>query len=306
MDMNETLACVAVDWGTSNLRVWLMDENGRVFAQRESNKGMGSLAPDEFEPALLELIADNLPEGQVTPVICCGMVGARQGWQEADYATVPCKAPGAMDATQVASNDPRIAVSILPGVKQVGPDDVMRGEETQIAGFLSKNPKFDGVICLPGTHTKWVRVSAEEIVSFQTYMTGELFALLSKNSVLRHSVNTDDFDDAAFEEALSDTMSRPQSVATKLFSLRAAHLVSGQSAGESKARLSGYLLGLELAGARPYWLGMDIALIGAPALCDLYKTGLAAQGGMAKAYSVDDMTLAGLTAAYSDLKDQSS
>ena len=297
------LTFVAVDWGTSNLRLWLMDADGQPFAQRSSDKGMGSLAPEEFEGALLELISDDLPDGQITPVMCCGMVGARQGWQEADYMTAPCAAPNGAQATRVDVKDPRLAVWILPGVKQVGPDDVMRGEETQIAGFLSATPKFDGVICLPGTHTKWVRVSAEEIVSFQTYMTGELFALLSKQSVLRHSVQAEDFDSDAFQAALSETMSRPQSIASKLFGLRAAHLVSGQSAETAKASLSGYLLGLELAGARPYWLGMDIALIGAPALCDLYRKGLEAQGSMATAYSVEDMTLAGLKAAHFALKE---
>ena len=302
-DVKDKLALAAVDWGTSNLRVWLLDDAGDVLDQRCSSKGMGVLAPDEFEPALLELIGDDLPAGRVTPVMCCGMVGSRQGWAEASYQTAPCTAPSGANATRVTVKDPRMALWIVPGVKQVGPDDVMRGEETQIAGFLSQNPKFDGVICLPGTHTKWVRVSAEEIVSFQTYMTGELFSLLSDHSVLQHSVKTDAFDQQAFEDALSDAISRPQSIAAKLFGLRAAHLVSDQSASVSKASLSGFLLGLELAGSRPYWLGMDIALIGAPELCDLYKGGLAAQGAFANTYSVNDMTLAGLKAAYADVKE---
>ncbi|MDC0737658.1 2-dehydro-3-deoxygalactonokinase [Cognatishimia sp. SS12] len=301
--IQDSVALVAVDWGTSNLRLSLLDEAGQVLAERGSDRGMGSLDPSEFEGALLELIDQDLPTGKVTPVICCGMVGAAQGWKEATYQTVPCAPPDGKGATRVSAQDARISVWILPGLKQQSPADVMRGEETQIAGFLADNPDFDGVLCLPGTHTKWARISAGEVVSFQTYMTGEVFALLSKQSVLRHTVNGDEWDADEFASALADTMSRPQGVASKLFGLRAEALVAGMSASTGKARLSGYLVGLELAGARPYWLGMPVALIGAPALCKLYQAGLATQGCEATLHSVTEMTLNGLKAAYSDVKD---
>ncbi|MGH1463964.1 MAG: 2-dehydro-3-deoxygalactonokinase [Cognatishimia sp.] len=299
----QNLALVAVDWGTSNLRLTLLDTAGEAIGERSSDRGMGTLEPSEFEGALLELIDEDLPPGKVTPVICCGMVGARQGWQEAPYLTVPCAPPDGTRATPVAVNDPRLSLWILPGVMQQSPADVMRGEETQIAGYLAQNPEFDGVLCLPGTHTKWVRISAGEIVSFQTFMTGEIFALLSKNSVLRHTVNGANWDAAAFEDALSDAMSRPQGIASKLFGLRAENLVGDMSPTQGKARLSGYLIGLELAGARPYWLGMEIAMIGAPALSKLYQDGLAVQGVTASLHSVTDMTLSGLKAANSVVKD---
>lgn len=301
--IRDSVALVAVDWGTSNLRLSLLDDDGKVLAERSSDRGMGSLAPSEFEGALLELIDADLPDNKVTPVICCGMVGAAQGWKEATYQAVPCAPPDGKGATRVDAKDPRISVWILPGLKQTNPGDVMRGEETQIAGFLAENPDFDGVLCLPGTHTKWARISAKEVVSFQTYMTGELFALLSKQSVLRHTVNGDDWDADAFVDALSDAMSRPQSIASKLFGLRAEFLVGDMTPSQGKARLSGYLIGLELAGARPYWLGMPVALIGAPALCKLYQDGLSAQGVKASLHSVSDMTLSGLKAAYSDVKE---
>jgi 2-dehydro-3-deoxygalactonokinase len=100
----------------------------------------------------------------------------------------PSPASPRPDARSGATKDPRLRVSILPGLKQAVPPDVMRGEETQIAGFLAAAPGFDGVLCLPGTHAKWVQISAEEVVSFRTFMTGELFDLLSTQSVLRHSI----------------------------------------------------------------------------------------------------------------------
>ena len=294
---------IAVDWGTSNLRAWVMDAQSAPIACLKSDQGMGKLAPHEFEPALLNLITDHLPEARQTPVICCGMVGAAQGWSEAPYAAAPCSAPDAGQAQQVNADDPRLKVYILPGVKQMQPADVMRGEETQIAGFIAQNPNFDGVLCLPGTHTKWVHISAQEIVSFRTFMTGEIFALLAGQSVIRHSVDTQGWDESSFMGAIDDVISRPQSLASELFSLRAAMLLHGSSAASSRARLSGLLLGLELAGARPYWLGQKVVLIGSDTMARHYHTALTNQGTDATIANGSALTLAGLTAAYRSLKE---
>lgn len=289
---------IAVDWGTSNLRVWAMDAAGAVLDEGASDKGMGALTAEGFEPALLDLVGDWLDADRVTPVICCGMVGARQGWAEAAYVAVPCPPPDAGAATKVAARDPRIVVRILPGLKQTTPPDVMRGEETQIAGFLRAEPTFDGVLCLPGTHTKWVHISAGEIVSFRSFMTGEIFALLAERSVLRFGLEGDGFDDAAFDKALPEAMSDPQMLAAQLFGLRAGALVSDLAVPVARARLSGLLIGAELAGARPYWLGREVAVVGDGALAGLYCRGLAAQGVPARTLDVAGLTLAGLTAAF--------
>ena len=292
---------IAVDWGTSNLRAW--DMAGRQpREERVSDEGMGKLAPAEFEAALLRLIGPWLVEGQVTPVMACGMVGAKQGWQEAPYRTLPC-APGDGAATMaVATADRRIAVRIAPGLRQERPADVMRGEETQIAGALALIPGFDGVLCLPGTHSKWVRVSAGEVVSFQTFMTGELFALLSTQSVLRHGMAAGGWDDAAFDEGLSDALSRPDRIAARFFSLRAEALLHGLTAPQARARLSGLLIGVELAGAKPYWLGQRVMLVGAPALAANYTSALQSQGLAPEILDATACTLAGLTTLHTKMK----
>lgn len=293
---------IAVDWGTSNLRVWVFGPDNTQLAQHGSDLGMGSLTPDAFEPALLELIAPYLGDTP-TPVICCGMVGARQGWQEAAYVTVPCAPPGVSAATKVIATDPRIAPVILPGMQQITPADVMRGEETQIAGYIAEHPDFDGVLCLPGTHTKWVHISAGEVVSFRTFMTGEMFALLSDQSVLRHSLQTGEWDAEAFADAINDIFGTPQNLASRLFGLRAETLVNDMSAATARSRLSGMLIGLELAGARSYWLGQQLALVGDPKLTGLYQTALEQQGVPVELADGDAMTLAGLKAAYTSWKE---
>ncbi len=282
----EAAEWVAVDWGTSRLRAWGMRGAEPVWRE-ESERGMGTLAPGEFEGALRELLG-----AREAPVIACGMLGARQGWVEAPYATVPCaplgppvRAPGAM------------GVSILPGLSQAAPPDVMRGEETQIAGLIASEPGFDGVACLPGTHTKWARVSAGEVVSFRTCMTGELFALLSERSVLRHSVGGDGFEEGAFESSLMATLSRPEALAASLFGLRAEGLLEGTAPGVLRSRLSGLLIGAELAATRPYWLGQDVAVIAEGPLVRAYGLALAAQGASVRHLGAEATTLAGLTAA---------
>lgn len=292
---------IAVDWGTSNLRFWAMGSNGKIMATGTSDRGMNSLTRDEFEPVLLELIQPYLENYHVIPVICCGMVGARQGWADAGYVATPCAIPNGKTAIHVPSKDNRISVRIVSGIKQMSPADVMRGEETQIAGFLRLNPKFDGVVCLPGTHSKWVHISANEVVSFQTFMTGEIFNLLSTQSVLRHSVDTDEFDETSFNDGLSESMSRPQMIAANLFGLRAAGLVADQSSSVAKSKLSGLLIGAELAGSRPYWLGQNVVIIGADTLAHIYQSALSAQGVDAKMIDVSEMTVSGLTAVHDSL-----
>ena len=284
---------IAVDWGTTNLRAWAMRGNAPV-AEATSDRGMGTLDRDGFEPALLDLIEPWLGQGRM-PVVACGMVGSRQGWVEAPYAAVPARPLGA-DMARAAVNDPRLDVRVIPGLKQPAPADVIRGEETQIAGYLAAHPGFDGVLCLPGTHSKWAQISAGEVVSFRTFMTGELFSLLSKHSVLRLTVS-EGWDEAAFAEAVAEAMSRPEALAARLFTLRAESLIAGLDGKAAFSRLSGLLIGAELAAARPYWLGQSVALIGAERLTDAYAAALSAQGLDAVQVDATDATLAGLAAA---------
>ncbi len=287
---------IAVDWGTTHLRAFAMGAG--VLAEAASDDGMGRLTREQFEPALLRLVEPWLPPGRATLVIACGMVGSRQGWYEAPYRVVPCSPLEAASLIAVQTQDTRLTVRLVPGLKQTTPADVMRGEETQIAGALALLAGFDGVLCLPGTHAKWAGISAGEVVSFQTYMTGELFALLSEQSVLRHGMSGEGWDDAAFDAAVSDALSRPEKIAARLFALRAEGLIAGLTAAAARARLSGMLIGLELAGARAYWLGQPVGIVGAERLSGLYARALTAQGASVRQLSARDTVLAGLTAAF--------
>jgi len=286
---------IAVDWGTSNLRAWAM-AGASVLTTARSDEGMGRLNPEDFEPALLRLIGDWLGTGSVR-IVACGMVGSRQGWAEAPYQTTPCH-PHADAPIKPLVIDERLDVRLLRGVKQDKPADVMRGEETQIGGFLAAHPDFGGVLCLPGTHTKWVHVSAGEIVSFRTFMSGEIFALMATQSVLRHGIAAEGWDEDAFVGGLQDAVSKPEALAAQFFSLRAEGLLHGLSPVAARSRLSGLVIGAELAASKPYWLGQPVALIGAHRLCTANAAALKVQGLEAQIASGDAMTLAGLAAAH--------
>jgi len=294
-----TCAWIAVDWGTSNLRAWAMDAGGGVLATGSSGDGMAGLARDQFEGRLLAVAGDWLTRGKITPAVACGMVGARQGWAEAPYSAVPCAPHGAPVA--VPTTDPRLAMHILPGLKQLDPPDVMRGEETQIAGFMARHPGFAGVLCLPGTHSKWAEVAGGAVRRFRTLMTGEMFALLAGSSVLCHSVGgADDGENPAFEAAVAEALAAPDALPARLFAIRAADLLTGTDPADARARLSGLLIGAELAATRAQWSGAPVALLGAPRLGALYARALAVGGAEASLADGAQCTLDGLTAAYKE------
>lgn len=294
------IAWVAVDWGTTHLRALAMDAQGRDLAALASRQGMGALDRDDYEPVLRALLAPWLGE-RVLHVIACGMVGSRQGWIEAPYQPVPCPARP-VRLVQAPVRLPGLRVDIVPGLRQDEPADVMRGEETQIAGFLAGNPDFDGLICLPGSHSKWARVRDNQVLSFQTSMTGELFAALSRHTVLRHSIAETGFALAAFRPGLRAMLRQPETLSLNLFSLRAQHLLGRIDPAAARARLSGLLIGAELASMRSLLQAHPVAIIGAAHLSELYRIGLAELAVTASCHDAAEMTRAGLHAIHQTLE----
>jgi len=294
--MTKSLAYVAVDCAADQMRVWQMDAAGNVLKAHQVAHDPEPLSAQAFEGNLLQLLKEDVPHAGALPVICTGPTGL-----DVRFEIAPCKAPDASKMERMNVSDKRLAVWCVPGVAQRDPDDMMHLEAVQLAGFLAKYPKFDGVVCLPGAQSKWVRVSAEEIVSFQTFLTGQLVDMLAQHSVVRAAVDTADVDKSAFLNSVSEAISRPQSVAAKLYGLHAGHQLSKQSLTQGKSSLLGMMIGTELAGSRPYWLGMDIAIIGTSQDCALYSEALSAQGCLPKVYEGDAMTLAGMQLLFAGL-----
>jgi len=288
---------IAVDWGTSRMRAWAMDAGDSVLAAAASDDGMSTLKPEGYEAALLRLAGGWLGARPVH-VLVCGMAGARQGWKEAAYREVPCPPLAAGGVTRVATADRRLEVMIVPGLCQRAPFDVMRGEETQLAGLSARLGDAGATVCMPGTHSKWASLADGRVARFTTFLTGELFALLSTQSILRHSVATEGNDEAAFLDGVDEALSRPQALPGALFSIRAASLLADISPAASRARLSGLLVGAELAATRGLWESRTVHLVGAGPLAAAYAAALTRHGATPVVEDAEALTLDGLRAAH--------
>ncbi|MFY0989911.1 2-dehydro-3-deoxygalactonokinase [Halomonas sp. C05BenzN] len=310
----ESPAWIAVDWGSSHLRAWAMAEDGRVLARGRSACGMLSLTPARYETALLEVVDRWLPPRGSIEVLVCGMAGARQGWREAAYLGVPTSLEALYTgAVSPGVSDPRLRVHLLPGLCQhrdagAGDFDVMRGEETQLAGLVAMAPGFTGPACLPGTHAKWARLEQGVLASFHTFLTGELYQLLAERSVLAHSLGSDDPLDPgcrdAFAAAVRESAAAPERFTSRLFGIRASDLLDdtlpvGRSRGALlSARLSGLVIGMELAGTRHARRPDEaVTLIGTGSLCRRYALALEALGIHSRIVDGEAATLAGLDRA---------
>ena len=294
---------IAADWGTTHMRAWAMDEKNNILAYSESDKGMKYLQKNEFEPVLFRLIESWLIDDREIPIITCGMVGARQGWVETPYNVIPCLPINKNQLTFVTTKDSRIKVALVRGIMQSDPPDIMRGEETQISGFLESNSGFSGIICLPGTHTKWVKINKGVIEEFTTFMTGELFGVISLNTLLAHSINAEGWHQKSFEKGVEIGYKNPGSVASSLFSLRSKSIISNLNKDSSRAMLSGILIGVELEGSQNYWIQNKITLIGSGTLVKNYQNAIQSLGGKSEIFSVEKATIAGLVFAYKQFLD---
>ena len=289
----------AVDWGTSSFRLWLLGHDGAVLAETRSGEGMMAAREAGFS-AVLERHLEELSAPAGLPVIVCGMAGAKQGWREAAYLDTPAALADVIGRA-VRVEDAVRDVRILPGVAQRDPDwpDVMRGEETQLIGAIGQGVS-SGLVCMPGTHSKWARLDGTRIEHFSTAMTGEMFALLKSQSVLRHSLNgplDGPGQDEGFVAGARDGLDNPAGLLGQLFTVRAASLLSGQAPDWCAGYLSGLLIGTEIAANRNEISTDPVPLIGSDKLCALYMRVLHMAGASGRLVDSTEVVLAGLTAA---------
>jgi len=268
-------AFVAVDWGTSSFRGWLMAADGTPVAESRGSEGMLHCSGTGFAPVLRDHLA-RLGAPEQIPVLICGMAGARQGWLEAPYLKTPTRLDALHEgAVRIDAADD---IRILPGLAQARADrpDVMRGEETQLLGVTEAD--FTGLVCIPGTHSKWVRIEAGAVIEFSTYMTGELFSIISQHSILAHAVDAGSPSPAEsqpFRDGVAIAQAAPRGLTASLFRLRAAQLLGFEQRADVAARLSGLLIGTEIADAvERHGTQRALRLIGAGGLGKLYEVAL--------------------------------
>jgi 2-dehydro-3-deoxygalactonokinase len=301
---------IVVDWGTTRLRAFLV-ENGAIVAKVAADEGVSGLAAGSHARIFRARCGPWLDAHPDAPVLLVGMVGSREGWVEARYAPCPCgPAEIARAMIPVDLGDGRTG-HIVPGLVQddrVLGMDVMRGEETQALG----SGVSDGLLCLPGTHSKWIAMREGRVHRFASYFTGEMYALLRHQSMLGRpasepadpqgfarglavaAADAGGADPVLFSHGIAPTGAR-SGLLHLLFSARAATVTGRLPPDQLGPYLSGLLTGDEVAGAlRVFPDPGEVTIIQAPERAALYAQALAARGIASRILDPETALVAGL------------
>lgn len=279
---------IAVDWGTTNRRAYLLDSAGERSDEFEDSKGVLSVPAGGFPDAVAE-IRQRLGD---KPLLLAGMVGSNRGWKEAPY--VEC--PAGIDDLGRKLVWPGEREAIVPGISYLADDraDVMRGEEVQLLGAVAAGlVDPDALVCHPGTHNKWAQLRAGRVHSFRTVMTGELFSLLKDHSILSDLLGG--------EVAVNDTFCAAARYAiynevlpAELFSVRARVLLGRARKEDAAAYTSGLLIGTDVRIGLSYPTSAEVIVIGRPDLTRLYAAAIALTGRGATELDGEQCFLAGI------------
>jgi 2-dehydro-3-deoxygalactonokinase len=261
---------IAVDWGTSSFRAALIAPDGEILNEIASQRGILSFKQGEFAPYLMSTCAEFAKAGGYVYVLS-GMIGSANGLAEVPYCACPA------DAQTIASNVVWVIkdrVAIVPGLRTEF-DDVMRGEETQVLGAASVLGLRDSMMVLPGTHSKWVSLDDGVITGFNTFMTGEFYALLSQHSILSKSIDAQHaqhFDEQAFIQGI-DYATQSESLLQTAFTVRVKSLFKQLTPQQTASYLSGLVIGEELVSMQldP---GTELVVVGSQTLCERYRIAL--------------------------------
>lgn len=297
-------ALLALDWGTTTFRAWLLDGAGSVLDSIRTGDGAltvsGRTDSDRerataFEGTFRTLCRPWLDEHPGVPVLCAGMAGSNHGWAEAGYLDVPAELSGlGENLTVVPAGDS--VVHLVPGLRVTGADpDVMRGEEVQLAGALTgsadRPEMVVEMVVLPGTHSKWVRLDGTRVTGFTTVMTGELYALLMRDSILARLATGESGTEVtdAFTRGLETEAAQgdERGLAALLFTARPLVLAARLDPGEVADYVSGLLIGAEVRHALSGTPAAVVALCGPTATQRRYRFALERGGASVRTIGED-------------------
>jgi len=266
---------LAIDWGTTNRRIYALDEDGRVERTERDDRGIVAMAADGY-PTEIAAVRERFGK---LPILTAGMVGSTRGWRETAYLSLPAGLTTLAEGVARLPDD----VMIVPGLalRSGARADVMRGEEVQVLGAAAAGlVPTSSRICQPGTHNKWVRVQDGHIVDFTTAMTGEIFALLSDHSILREALTHPVVGGPAFEEGVLRSQASADLLGD-LFGVRASVLLGMRTVESAAAYASGLLIGADVAARSPV-SEEPIHILADPALGSLYRSAIELLGGQAR------------------------
>jgi 2-dehydro-3-deoxygalactonokinase len=281
---------LAIDWGTTNRRVYLID-NGQVLHTDRDDAGALRVTDFAGEMAMLRARFGDYP------AIMAGMVGSDVGWQKVPYVA----APAGLDELAAALTYIDDRTAIVPGLSLSGTSaarcDIMRGEEVQLLGAVSAEfVPADGILCQPGTHCKWAWMTGGKITSFVTAMTGELYGLIGTHSLLAPSIQTGAENLAAFREGVAQGSQRD--LAATLFSIRSGIMLGHRKPSDAASFASGVLIGADVAARLAEIGARQIYILADEHMGHLYANAIDVLGGTAERIDSHAAFVAGITAIW--------
>jgi len=267
---------IALDWGTTSLRGYLLDGDGTIIEKVSSSHGILSIEGGRYSEVLAGLLEGFRKKTKGYPIIAAGMITSRQGWHETPYVECPASASALAAQLQPFITEAFGQIWFVPGVKQYHPEpDIMRGEETQLAGL---GEQVSTTALLPGTHSKWVRVENGLITSFTTFMTGDLFSAVRHNTILK-AVADAEWSDSSFQEGVRaghEQARQGKGLLSGLFQVRVKAILGLAQEAAHESYLSGLFVGTEIFDAtqKGYISGQPLTIIGTNRLSELYARAL--------------------------------
>jgi 2-dehydro-3-deoxygalactonokinase len=265
---------IGLDWGTTSCRAYLIGADGAVLGRELDGPGILK-AEGHFGPWLDSMIGGWIATHSAAPVVLSGMIGSRQGWKEAPYAQCPAVADDIVKAL-IRIEWGELSIALVPGLSTVndGMPDVMRGEETQIFGALALSRASEGLFLLPGTHSKWAEVCGDRIVSFRTFMTGEVFGALKNQTILGRLMTAGESAEA-FARGVREgaALAGAGALLNRVFATRTYGLMGTIPDTALSDYLSGLLIGAEVAEATRKSKA-TITIIASSALAQRYSDAL--------------------------------
>ena len=282
---------IALDWGTSSFRAYLLNTDGTFKETISAPHGILAVKDAAFDETLESHIGH---WDKSLPIMASGMITSRQGWVELPYVACPANLKSIAAAVHPHTSKQGRKLFFVPGISYRSPDgipDVIRGEETQVLGASQGGTEH---FVTPGTHSKWIDVSNGSITRFSTYMTGEVFALLQKHSILGRLMTGETTHPAAFEQGIRASLSDPAGFLHRIFSTRTLALFNEMPTDHLSSYLSGQVIGTEIAHAIAKNLtGAQYQILATPVLGEHYMTAMKI-AGLNVSYGEPDVAVKGL------------
>lgn len=292
---------IGINWGSSNFRAYRIARDGALVDSFAEAAGIAALDRDGMARQVARLVARWPGCG---PIYASGMVGSNVGWVEVPYANCPAGL-AEVKAAAVTVDVGSVGVTIVPGMtcrrESDSGTDILRGEETEIFGLVALEGLSEGMVGLPGTHTKWAHIGQGKVRDFATSMSGEIFDRLTARGLLASIVDGEAKDGDAFRAAVTQVCERPLGLGTALFGVRAQVIRGELARGDAASTLRGLLIGTDIADALALFPGgfaASVPLVGNASLCAVYAAALAMRGIDSHVFDADRAAVAGFSAIH--------